>query len=297
MTHRPRRLPRHPRRLGAGAGRTGERDLAGRHARVRRAVGEVRPHHADRVRRGGRAAAGADGQLRGRPPQPRRGRDRPAGPPAHRQGGRGRLAGRERGDPRGAARRAAGASDRARLRRRRALLRPPPQGADRARREGGRRGPRHPRLHRRPRHRRPRAARRCSRRCRSGSTRRASAASARSSGATSRWTATRAGTAPRRPSNLLREGEAEHEAESGEAAAKAAYERDETDEFITATKVGDEDSTIRDDDSVLAFNFRPDRMRQITKALDDDGVRALTCLTEYDEDWTTRSRSRPSGPT
>ena len=39
--HRPRRLPRHPRRLGAGAGRTGERDLARRHAGVRRAVGDA----------------------------------------------------------------------------------------------------------------------------------------------------------------------------------------------------------------------------------------------------------------
>ena len=47
--------------------------------------------------------------------------------------------------------------------------------------------------------------------------------------------------------------------------ARQAYERDETDEFITATKVGDEDATIRDGDSVLAFNFRPDRMRQITQ--------------------------------
>ena len=36
---------------------------------------------------------------------------------------------------------------------------------------------------------------------------------------------------------------------------------------------------------MLAFNFRPDRMRQIVKALDDDGVRRITCLTEYDEDW------------
>ena len=71
------------------------------------------------------------------------------------------------------------------------------------------------------------------------------------------------------------EGEAEHEAESGEAAAKAAYERDETDEFITATKVGDEDATIRPGDSVFAFNFRPDRMRQITQALDEDGRRPL----------------------
>ena len=53
---------------------------------------------------------------------------------------------------------------------------------------------------------------------------------------------------------------------------KAAYERDETDEFIHATKVGDEDATIRDGDSVFAFNFRPDRMRQITQKLDEDGV-------------------------
>jgi 2,3-bisphosphoglycerate-independent phosphoglycerate mutase len=85
--------------------------------------------------------------------------------------------------------------------------------------------------------------------------------------------------------NLLRRGEAEHEAASGEAACKEAYERDETDEFITATKVGDEDSVIRDGDSVLGFNFRPDRMRQIVEALDEDGVDRITCLTEYDEDW------------
>ena len=81
------------------------------------------------------------------------------------------------------------------------------------------------------------------------------------------------------------EGEAEHEAESGEAAAKAAYERDETDEFITATKVGDEDATIRPGDSVFAFNFRPDRMRQITEALTKAGVDRYATLTEYEEGW------------
>ena len=84
---------------------------------------------------------------------------------------------------------------------------------------------------------------------------------------------------------LLLEGEAEHRAESGEAAAKAAYERDETDEFITATKVGDEDATIRPGDSVLAFNFRPDRMRQITEALTKAGVDRYATLTEYEEGW------------
>ena len=66
--------------------------------------------------------------------------------------------------------------------------------------------------------------------------------------------------------DLLCEGTAEHHAETGEAAVKAAYERGETDEFITATTVGEE-ARIRRGDAVLAFNFRPDRMRQITTKL------------------------------
>ena len=76
-------------------------------------------------------------------------------------------------------------------------------------------------------------------------------------------------------SSCCMEGEAEHEAESRRGGRQGAYERDETDEFITATKVGDEDATIRPGDSVLAFNFRPDRMRQITEALDQGGRRPL----------------------
>jgi 2,3-bisphosphoglycerate-independent phosphoglycerate mutase len=83
---------------------------------------------------------------------------------------------------------------------------------------------------------------------------------------------------------LLVEGEGEHRADSAEAAAREAYERDETDEFITPTVVGDEDSTIRPGDSVIAFNFRPDRMRQITEKLSDVVDRYAT-MAEYDEDW------------
>ena len=77
---------------------------------------------------------------------------------------------------------------------------------------------------------------------------------------------------------LLVSGEAAHHFASGEEAVRAAYERDETDEFIDATTVGDE-ALIRDGDSVVMFNFRPDRMRQIVTALGDfrdhdaDGVR------------------------
>jgi 2,3-bisphosphoglycerate-independent phosphoglycerate mutase len=85
--------------------------------------------------------------------------------------------------------------------------------------------------------------------------------------------------------DLLLEGRAEHQVDTAEEAATSAYERDETDEFITATTVGDEDSTIRPGDSVIAFNFRPDRMRQITRKLTETIDRYAT-MAEYDEDWT-----------
>jgi 2,3-bisphosphoglycerate-independent phosphoglycerate mutase len=95
--------------------------------------------------------------------------------------------------------------------------------------------------------------------------------------------------------DLLVHGTAEHHADSGVDAVKAAYERDETDEFITPTTVGDE-ATIRPGDSVIAFNFRPDRMRQITQALAEPGfdevdrgdaepVERYATLTEYEEGW------------
>jgi 2,3-bisphosphoglycerate-independent phosphoglycerate mutase len=82
---------------------------------------------------------------------------------------------------------------------------------------------------------------------------------------------------------LLVDGEAEHHADTGEAAVRAAYGRGETDEFIKATTVGDE-ARIRPGDSVLAFNFRPDRMRQLTEAL-GPRVARYTTLTEYEEGW------------
>ncbi|HEX4735420.1 MAG TPA: 2,3-bisphosphoglycerate-independent phosphoglycerate mutase [Thermoleophilaceae bacterium] len=80
------------------------------------------------------------------------------------------------------------------------------------------------------------------------------------------------------------EGRAEFHADSGEAAVQAAYERDETDEFIKPTTVGDE-ARIREGDAAIFFNFRPDRARQMSTKLDELGVR-LTTLTEYQEDWT-----------
>jgi 2,3-bisphosphoglycerate-independent phosphoglycerate mutase len=82
----------------------------------------------------------------------------------------------------------------------------------------------------------------------------------------------------------LVDGEAEFTAESGEAAVRAAYERDETDEFIKPTLVGEE-GRIRPGDQVIFFNFRPDRARQLTEALSKVPDLRITTLTEYHEDW------------
>jgi 2,3-bisphosphoglycerate-independent phosphoglycerate mutase len=95
--------------------------------------------------------------------------------------------------------------------------------------------------------------------------------------------------------DMLVHGEAAHHADSGAQACRDAYERDETDEFITATLVGDE-ALIRPADSVLGLNFRPDRMREITQALADpefsdvdrgsgEVVEHYATMTEYEEGW------------
>ena len=93
---------------------------------------------------------------------------------------------------------------------------------------------------------------------------------------------------------LLVEGVGEHHAESGEVAVRAAYERDETDEFIAPTTVGDE-ARIRPGDSVITFNFRPDRMRQIVTALAPHAGR-ITTLTEYEESWEYAGAFPPARP-
>ena len=73
---RARRRAGRPRRLGARAARPRQRRRPGADAGLRRALGALPAHDADGLRARGRAARGADGQLRGRPPQPRRRRRR-----------------------------------------------------------------------------------------------------------------------------------------------------------------------------------------------------------------------------
>jgi 2,3-bisphosphoglycerate-independent phosphoglycerate mutase len=70
--------------------------------------------------------------------------------------------------------------------------------------------------------------------------------------------------------DLIVQGRGQQHCEDAPAAAQAAYARGETDEFITATTVGAE-GRIRAQDSVLCFNFRPDRMREIVRALAEPG--------------------------
>jgi 2,3-bisphosphoglycerate-independent phosphoglycerate mutase len=73
--------------------------------------------------------------------------------------------------------------------------------------------------------------------------------------------------------DMLVLGDAPFHAVSGEQAVRDAYARSETDEFIEPTLVG-EPARIGLEDSVIAFNFRPDRMRQITRALAEPGFGA-----------------------
>lgn len=83
--------------------------------------------------------------------------------------------------------------------------------------------------------------------------------------------------------------------ESASAGIQASYDKDVTDEFVIPTvvvKEGAPTATIKDNDSIIFFNFRPDRAREITRVFCDDdftgfdrGDRVKTtyvCFTEYD---------------
>ena len=148
------------------------------------------------------------------------------------------------------------------------------------------------RLHRRPRH-APRLRRRLP--GRGGARWERARGSATVTAATSRWTATGAGTARKRAWDALVHGEAE--SRGGLAARRrcapptsAARPTSSSSRRWSATR-----ARIRDGDAVVFFNFRPDRARQLTRALGEDdfaefdrGERphvALTTLTSYQEDW------------
>ena len=79
-------------------------------------------------------------------------------------------------------------------------------------------------------------------------------------------------------------------------AVQASYDNDKTDEFVLPTvieKDGKPVTVVQDGDSVVFFNFRPDRAREITRAFCDDDFKGFerekrlnltyVCFTDYDE--------------
>ncbi len=84
-------------------------------------------------------------------------------------------------------------------------------------------------------------------------------------------------------------------ADSPLLAVKNAYNRGETDEFVTPSIILKNDrpvSVVSDNDTVIFFNFRSDRAREITRAFIDDNFKGFkrkshphtyfVCLTQYD---------------
>jgi 2,3-bisphosphoglycerate-independent phosphoglycerate mutase len=99
----------------------------------------------------------------------------------------------------------------------------------------------------------------------------------------------------KRAYDLLIHGEAERAAKPVEA-IKLSYERGVSDEFVEPVLIvrenGEPVATIDNDDSVIFFNFRPDRARQLTRALAVPGFTEFpvpdrpriefVCFTMYD---------------
>ena len=85
---------------------------------------------------------------------------------------------------------------------------------------------------------------------------------------------------------MLGRGETTDDAESY---VKASYEKDVTDEFIIPASL--KEGAIRENDSIVFFNFRPDRAREITRVFTDTAFEGFdrkyfpvkyVCMTQYD---------------
>lgn len=94
--------------------------------------------------------------------------------------------------------------------------------------------------------------------------------------------------------NVITKGEG-NQAECPVCAVKDSYAAEKTDEFVEPTAIvkdGQPVGIIKDKDSVIFFNFRPDRAREITRAFCDDEFTGFArdkrldltyvCFTEYD---------------
>lgn len=94
--------------------------------------------------------------------------------------------------------------------------------------------------------------------------------------------------------DLITTDQAAFTAENAAAGLAAAYARDENDEFVQATQIGDT-AALQDGDALIFMNYRADRARQITQSFIDpdfDGftrtatpVAHMVCLTQYHADF------------
>ncbi len=84
-----------------------------------------------------------------------------------------------------------------------------------------------------------------------------------------------------------------NKADNAVEAIEKSYKDGVTDEFVIPTVI-DSEGTIKENDSIISFNFRPDRARQITRTFVDpafDGFERkkgwfknyFVCMTQYDE--------------
>ena len=93
----------------------------------------------------------------------------------------------------------------------------------------------------------------------------------------------------------LTQGEGVKGTDAAEA-VQASYDNEKTDEFVLPTvieKDGKPVASVQDHDSVVFFNFRPDRAREITRAFCDDEFKGFerekkldltfVCFTNYDD--------------
>lgn len=96
--------------------------------------------------------------------------------------------------------------------------------------------------------------------------------------------------------NALLLGEGEH-ASSAKEAVEQSYAKGDNDEFVLPTVIGGEEARIHDNDSIIFWNFRPDRARELTKAVNFENFDGFerkavrknicyVCMTQYDETFT-----------
>lgn len=85
-------------------------------------------------------------------------------------------------------------------------------------------------------------------------------------------------------------------AENASAAVQQSYDRGENDEFVLPTVIvenGKPVTTVKNNDSIIFYNFRPDRAREISRAFCDDDFKGFerkegrikttfVCFTDYD---------------